>query len=193
MQQDSDIRLVLKSIRKIARAVQLYSRRIDQDIGLTLPQYAVLDCVSAIGPVTGRAVAREVGLTPATVVGILDKLESKGLIDRHRSTKDRRNVLTSITSDGARALVAASPLLGHAFERAFLAMSQADRANILELLDRFADLALKDDANSGSDPDAPVGADDEDDDRHGDQHRLRAQSQQLSPRQSRAAGSRTKP
>jgi len=39
-------------------------------------------------------------LHPATVVGILDRLESRGLMKRMRSRDDRRVVNVQLTDDG---------------------------------------------------------------------------------------------
>ena len=47
-------------------------------------------------------------LHPATVVGILDRLESKGLVQRTRSTEDRRVVEIDLTAQG-RVVVGQAP------------------------------------------------------------------------------------
>ena len=52
--------------------------------------------------------ARRMYLHPATMVGLLDRLEAKGLVQRARSEKDRRVVHVSITDHGQE-LVRNSP------------------------------------------------------------------------------------
>ena len=52
--------------------------------------------------------ARRMYLHPATMVGLLDRLEAKGLVQRTRSDKDRRVVHVMITVQG-RELVQNSP------------------------------------------------------------------------------------
>ncbi len=144
MPQASELRALQKAIRRIARAVDLHSRRIDRQIGLTLPQLVVLTCVRDLGEVTGRAISAEADLSPATVVGILDKLEEKGLIERYRSKLDRRIVHTRLTERGQAKLAAAPPAFGPAFARAFDVLPQDSRDTIISALGRVADLAVAD-------------------------------------------------
>ncbi|MGD9783171.1 MAG: MarR family winged helix-turn-helix transcriptional regulator [Hyphomicrobiaceae bacterium] len=126
------------------RAVNIYSNRIDRALGLTLPQLIVLECVRKLRNDTCRELARCAALSPPTVVGVLDKLERKGLIERHRSQSDRRIVHVSLTDKGAEALDHAPPPLGHRFARAYHQMSPDERAQTLVALERLAALALLD-------------------------------------------------
>lgn len=144
MTNDMQLRAVLKALRKISRAVDLHSRQIDRQVGLTLPQLVVLGCARDLGEVTSRAISEEAELSPATVVGILDKLEAKGLVERYRSRIDRRIVHTRLTEKGAATLAAAPPPLGHAFEQAFLKHPPETRAQTIDALNRVANFALVD-------------------------------------------------
>jgi DNA-binding MarR family transcriptional regulator len=144
MSREAELRALLKSIRRIARAVDIQSRRSDREIGLTLPQLVVLTCVRDLGEVTGRAISEEADLSPATVVGILDKLEAKRLIERYRSTTDRRVVHTRLTAAGAVALARAPGPFGPGFERAFRALGREARHEILRAFHRVAELAAPD-------------------------------------------------
>jgi DNA-binding MarR family transcriptional regulator len=140
MAQVDELRAILKSIRRIARAVDVCSRQIDRDFGLTLPQLIVLTCVRDLGEVTSRAISEAADLSPPTVVGILDKLEAKGLIERYRSTRDRRIVHTRVTTSGARLLRKAPPPLGADFQEAFGALDPQQRRSTLASFALVADL-----------------------------------------------------
>lgn len=142
MAESDELRAILKAIRRIARAVEIQSRRIDREVGLTLPQLVVLTCVQDLGEVTSRAISIEADISAATVVGILDKLEVKGLIERYRSNIDRRIVHTRLTERGRAVLAAAPPPLGASFEKAFQRLPAPDRAATLAALTRLANLAL---------------------------------------------------
>lgn len=144
MTASADLRILLKAIRRLARATELQSRRIDRTIGLTLPQLVVLGCVRDLGEGTGRAIAAEADLSPATVVGILDKLDAKGLILRARSTDDRRLVRTRLTPAGETMLGRAPAPLGDAFEAAYARLDAAERTAILDGFRRVADLVAED-------------------------------------------------
>ncbi|MCB1354781.1 MAG: MarR family transcriptional regulator [Rhodobacteraceae bacterium] len=146
---------LLKSIRRLARALDMHSRHINRESGLTLPQLIVLRCVRELGEVTGRAISEAADLSPPTVVGILDKLETKGLIERYRSTRDRRIVHTRLSGTG-RALLDRSPSpLGARFETRFMALEARERAEILEAFRKAADLALEPAVQEAPEDDGP--------------------------------------
>ena len=60
-------------------------------------------------------------MSAPTVVGVLDKLEAKGLVVRYRSTRDRRVVHVRTTEAGQAALEESPDLLGDGFIAAFVA------------------------------------------------------------------------
>lgn len=132
-----------RAMRRIAHAMEVHSRRIDREMGLTLPQLAVLSCIATLGEVTSRAIAREASLSPPTVVGILDKLEAKGMIERHRSRADRRIVHARMTEAGRRAVLNAPSPAGEDFRRDFQALDAQRRAGIIEAFATVADLLDK--------------------------------------------------
>ena len=140
MAQTGELRRLLKSLRRIVRALDMHSRRIDREIGLTLPQLVVLQCIRDLGEVTGRAISEEADLSPPTVVGVLDKLEAKGLIQRYRSARDRRIVHTRLTDRGALALAASPSPLGERFEARFMALPAPERRALLDALAGLAAL-----------------------------------------------------
>ena len=61
-----------------------------------------LDLVSSDGPISPSALARLSGLHPATLTGILDRLEKGGWIARERDHADRRAVLVRALPDRNR-------------------------------------------------------------------------------------------
>ncbi len=133
---------LVKALRRLARASDLQSRRIEREAGLTLPQLVVLGCARDLGEsATTRAIAAEADISDATVVAVLEKLEAKGLVARRRSAVDRRIVHTALTPRGAAVLTQAPPILGAAFARAFAALPEAERAALVAAFERVADLA----------------------------------------------------
>lgn len=131
----------LRALRRLARVLDLQSGRINRDIGMTLPQIIVLHCIRDLGRATGREIALAADLSPPTVVGILDKLEAKGLIARHRSAADRRSVHACLTDSGAALLATAPPPMGAGFERGLSALTSPERAQMLMVLERLAEMA----------------------------------------------------
>ena len=161
MSQNLELIAILKAVRRLSRALDVHSSRINRESGLTLPQLVVLTCIRDLGEVTSRAIAQAADLSAPTVVGILDKLEAKGLIQRYRSDKDRRIVHTRLTDAGARLLVNAPSLLGDAFETRFLSLLDDERATLMSAVQTVAGMTVTDvpqDAAESADGDEPVGS-----------------------------------
>lgn len=107
---------VLIALRKIIRAIDLHSKKLDQQHGVTGPQVLVLTTLLAnTAPLTVGEVARRANLSQATVTDILDRLERRGLIRRERSDEDKRRVLVTPTELAAPLLRSTPPLLQDSF------------------------------------------------------------------------------
>jgi DNA-binding MarR family transcriptional regulator len=75
---------------------------------LTLPQYYILTLLSARDGRPFKELADELVCTRATVTGIVDTLEKKGLVVRAPHPEDRRSMLVKLTEEG-RTLLQATP------------------------------------------------------------------------------------
>lgn len=131
---------VMKSIRRILRAVDVRSKAIARETGLTIPQIVILQAVRDLGEVTTATLSRHADLSAATTVIVLDKLEARGLVTRRRSAADRRIVHTALTEAGARMLAAAPPLFDAGFSGRFAALPPAEQARIVAAFGAMADL-----------------------------------------------------
>lgn len=138
MQPDEEYRSLLRHIRRLSRALDVQSRRIDREVGLTVPQLVVLTALGEMGEVTSRALSAAADISPPAAVGVLDKLEAKGLIVRYRSQRDRRIVHARLTALGRAALGSAPDPLGDGLRGAFAALPAGDRAALLATLERLA-------------------------------------------------------
>src|SRR5215469_481359 len=101
MAMDYDpMRDIFMDLRRIMRAMDVYSRQLSGSHGLTGPQMLCLREIADQGPLTTGSLALAVALSPATLTGILDRLEARGLVSRERRPEDKRRVLVSLTSMG---------------------------------------------------------------------------------------------
>lgn len=98
---------IIDNIRLIFRVFSEQSRRIEHETGLTGSQFWVIKMLEG-SPMKVSDLARRMYLHPATMVGLLDRLEAKGLVQRTRSDNDRR-VVHIIITDLGRKLVQDSP------------------------------------------------------------------------------------
>ncbi|MBT1070332.1 MarR family winged helix-turn-helix transcriptional regulator [Pelotalea chapellei] len=99
---------IIDNLRRVFQVVNEQSKKAEHETGLTGPQLWAIKVVAEFSPIKVSDVARKMYLHPATVVGILDRLEKRGLVERTRSTKDRRVVDIALTDQG-REMVAQSP------------------------------------------------------------------------------------
>jgi DNA-binding MarR family transcriptional regulator len=131
---------ILIALRRITRAIDLRSRMLLQDYGLTAPQLITLHAVARLQPVTAGVLARQVLLGQPTVTGILDRLEHRGLVQRTRGERDRRSVTIRLTAEGQRVLHDAPSPLQDQFQRRLGQLEQWERTQILATLQRIADM-----------------------------------------------------
>jgi len=99
---------IVDDLRRIFQAINEYSRSSERETGLTGPQLWALKILANAAPMRVSDLARRMYLRPATVVGILDRLEAKGLVTRNRSKEDRRAVDLEL-SDLGRGVVGKAP------------------------------------------------------------------------------------
>lgn len=99
---------ILGSLRRIIRSVELYSKKLSSQFSITGPQLVCLLAIGGHDKVTASIIAKEIHLSPSTVVGVLDRLEEKQLIERTRDRTDRRKVYICLTDKG-RALAESAP------------------------------------------------------------------------------------
>lgn len=131
---------VLAALRRIIRATDLQSKSLFKKFGLTTPQIVVLLSVRELGEVTTGTVSNHVSLSQGTVTSILDRLEARGLIERYRSTIDRRVVHVRLTGEGRAILRTAPPLLHENFIETFSALDESRQSRIVETLESVAEM-----------------------------------------------------
>ena len=83
---------VKDSLRELSLQVSLLNHRVGARLELKDIDLDCLELISRHGPLTPSALARRAGLHPATLTGILDRLERGGWVARERDTADRRSV-----------------------------------------------------------------------------------------------------
>jgi DNA-binding MarR family transcriptional regulator len=86
-------RAVRESLRDMSIQLALLNDRVGGRIQLKGSDLECLDLVRRQGPLSPSALARRAGLHPATMTGVLDRLERGGWIARDRDPADRRGVV----------------------------------------------------------------------------------------------------
>lgn len=131
---------VLVSLRRIIRAIDLHSKKLVQQFGLTVPQLIVLKALQQNSPLSVGQVAEAVSLSQATVTNILLRLEERGYVHRTRSDSDKRRVLVEVSEIGKQILHSAPALLHDDFIARFDDLEDWEQTLIISSLQRVASM-----------------------------------------------------
>lgn len=87
------------SIRELGIQLALLNHHVGAHLDLRDVDFDCLNLISRHGPLSPSALSRLAGLHPATMTGVLDRLEHGGWVARERDTADRRAVLVRTLPD----------------------------------------------------------------------------------------------
>jgi DNA-binding MarR family transcriptional regulator len=127
-------------LRRINQAIDIWSRQLWHDHGLTSPQLATLRQVLAGQNISPGTLATALHMSQPTVTGILGRLEQRGLVSRHRSTIDRRSTIAIATEEGKQLAMKAPPLLRDRFRDELAKLPDWRHTEILAALQHVAQM-----------------------------------------------------
>jgi DNA-binding MarR family transcriptional regulator len=99
---------IVIGLRRVVRALELYSQEVRHDFGLTAPQLWALKTLARSGPLTTGELARQLLVHQSSTSLLIQRLERRGAVRRVRQRDDRRFVRIELTERGV-ALAAAAP------------------------------------------------------------------------------------
>jgi len=93
---------ILINIRKIIRSINLESKSIEREFGISIPQYLCLNFLrtSETYRATGTEIGLHLNLNASTVTGIVSRLEKKGYVARLLNPEDKRSSFIYLTALG---------------------------------------------------------------------------------------------
>lgn len=103
-------------------------------LGLRPRHLVALTVLRDQGPCTQTLLATMLQMDRTNLVGLLNELESEGLIDRRRSPDDRRRHIVGLTAAGEQKLAGAEAALTAAEDEVLAALDQGQRETLYELL-----------------------------------------------------------
>jgi DNA-binding MarR family transcriptional regulator len=109
--------------------------------GMKMWHHVVLSAVRDLAPVAQADLGRSVGLDPKDLVGILNDLQSAGLVVREPDPQDRRKNAVSLTDEGARMLKRCEKAARKANDELLTPLSEAERDRFMGLLVRISGTA----------------------------------------------------
>lgn len=96
----SDATAIVVGLRRVVRALELYSIDVRRDYGLTAPQLWALKTLAALGPLHAGDLARALLVHQSSTSLLVARLERRGLVRRTRQKDDRRYVRIDLTERG---------------------------------------------------------------------------------------------
>jgi len=131
---------IVAAVRRIMRGVDLHSRHLVHEVGLTWPQLATLRAAERLGVCSIGALARAVHVGQATLTGIVQRLERVGYVKRSPHEQDGRSVNITITPTGRNLLKDAPSLLQDRFHAELAKLKDWERFQTLASLQRIAEM-----------------------------------------------------
>jgi DNA-binding MarR family transcriptional regulator len=129
----ADAKRVLTAYLDAVRLIEPIQARLWHQAGLTLTQRRLLQRLH-LGPAGQGELGRELGLSPASLTRLVDRLEERGLVARRRDSEDRRRVVVALEPAGSRLIGETRMLRGSPVHRAVEAMEPEARRRLLDAL-----------------------------------------------------------
>jgi MarR family 2-MHQ and catechol resistance regulon transcriptional repressor len=93
----------LKTYVKLMRAAESVTARTHRHLsstGLTISQFAVLEALYQLGPLSQRKIGQKILRSSGNITMVIDNLEKNGLVRRERNEADRRLFIVHLTDKG---------------------------------------------------------------------------------------------
>jgi len=123
-------------VRLLRNALSARSIAVSVPHGLPTGSLTVLALIAANPGSSQTALANRAGLNKSALVGIVDQLEQRGLVDRDRAASDRRRYQVSVTPEGERTMQALFALVTREEQPIRDALGKRDMIALLVLLDK---------------------------------------------------------
>jgi DNA-binding MarR family transcriptional regulator len=130
--------LTLEVVDLIGTVVARYHEEYEEaaaEHALTGAQARLLSLLS-LEPLPMRRLARKLKCEPSNVTGIVDRLESRGLVERRPDPDDRRVKLAAATEEGRRVARGLRDSL-HFAREPLAALTEGERVSLRDLLRRM--------------------------------------------------------
>ena len=139
---------LLVSLRQITRAIDLYSKQLHKQSGLTISQLLVLETIARLSKPTLGAIAREILLSQATVSNLADRLEKNDLVARRKMGPDKRTINLVLTPQGESKVKDAPELLQSGFLREYRKLESWEQHMLISSMQRIAAMMNADDIDA---------------------------------------------
>jgi MarR family 2-MHQ and catechol resistance regulon transcriptional repressor len=121
-------------LMKAYRALLVHAQTSIRELDLGDSDFFVLEVLLHKGPLPVNTIGQKVHLTSGSISVAVDRLVSRGLVERSQNEPDRRVRLVQLTEAGRKLINSAFKEHADAMERAAAALSPAERSELMVLL-----------------------------------------------------------
>jgi MarR family 2-MHQ and catechol resistance regulon transcriptional repressor len=123
---------------KAARAVEAYAEESIRELEMCGSDFAVLEALLHKGPLAVNEIGKKVLLTSGSITIAVDRLETKGLVERRAHGTDRRAKIGYLTKEGKKLITRVYGDHAADMERlASVSLTRAERDSLIRLLKKI--------------------------------------------------------
>jgi DNA-binding MarR family transcriptional regulator len=130
---------IKESLRELSIQLSLLNHQVGAHLDIKDVDLDCLDLVARHGPLSPSALARRAGLHPATMTGVLDRLERGGWITRDRDPSDRRGVAVSARRERGAEMLGLYSGMNGSMDRLCAGYGEEELTLLADFLRRTAD------------------------------------------------------
>jgi DNA-binding MarR family transcriptional regulator len=136
------MRRVQEGLRRLTHHLHRLNDAVGNKVDLLPGDLEVLDMIGRDGPMSPRDIVSSTGIHPATLTGVLDRLEAGGWLNRAADPEDRRRViLSAVTTRGGELARHYGPM-ARALSEICSDYDDEELALIVEFLERAGDAGV---------------------------------------------------
>ncbi|MUK89356.1 MarR family transcriptional regulator [Ornithinibacillus sp. L9] len=131
--------LSLKAFVVLMKASKSIQEKVKKDIsdhGMKTSDFAVLEALYHKGRQTVREISQAVLINTGSITYVIDKLETKGYLERSNCQEDRRVVYIQITDQGKQLMDEIFPKHQKVIDQLFADVTDEEKVNLIDILKR---------------------------------------------------------
>lgn len=131
---------IIGSLRKIIRAVDIYSKKIRESFGMSLSQLTCFIHIAENDGMSLNQLSKKVWLSPSMITNVIDHLEKDNLVFREHSQKDRRVILLHLSEKGKQVYNHTPDSLQRKLANGLFGLSEQEKETIKNNLDMLVSI-----------------------------------------------------